>query len=156
MSRPSRWTVPAVGGRWPVIRLNRVDLPAPLGPITAAICRLATERVTSETARNPPNDLLRCATSSTARASQLERQRVNAADDAAREGEQQHQQDRAEHERPVLRVVGDILIEPYQRRRADRRAPEEVHAAQDGHDHDLGRLRPEHVIGEYAAAEYAI
>ena len=31
MSRPSSSTWPAVGCRWPVIRLNSVDLPAPFG-----------------------------------------------------------------------------------------------------------------------------
>ena len=36
-SRPSTNTLPAVGSRWPVIRLNSVDLPAPFGSMTAAI-----------------------------------------------------------------------------------------------------------------------
>jgi len=37
ISRPSSNTRPPSGMMWPVIRLNRVDLPAPFGPITAAI-----------------------------------------------------------------------------------------------------------------------
>ena len=70
MSRPSSRTVPLSGCRWPVIRLNSVDLPAPFGPITAAICRVSTVRLTSETARNPPKDLLSPLISSTAPTSQ--------------------------------------------------------------------------------------
>src|SRR5579864_8765278 len=114
MSRPSRRTLPLSGRRWPVIRLNSVDLPAPFGPITAAICRVATVRLTPETARNPPNDLERPETSSMALligagfvpagTAQAAPQRDEAADDAAGQAEQQHQQDRAEHERPILGV----------------------------------------------------
>src|SRR5580658_2443015 len=92
MSRPSRRTLPLSDRRWPVIRLNSVDLPAPFGPITAAICRVATVRLTSETARNPPNDLERPDTSSMARPSQSAHpapQRDEAADDAARKAEQE-------------------------------------------------------------------
>src|SRR5689334_3573766 len=65
MSRPSTMTLPAVGCRWPVIRLNRVDLPAPFGPITAAISPSATARSTSLTALKPPNDFDSPLTSST-------------------------------------------------------------------------------------------
>ena len=38
MSRPASHTRPASGRRCPVMMLNRVDFPAPLGPMTAAIC----------------------------------------------------------------------------------------------------------------------
>src|SRR5215472_7189952 len=109
MSRPSSRTLPLVGRRWPVIRLNNVDLPAPLGPITAAICRVSTVRLTSLTARNPAKDLLSPWTSSTAPPPHSSPQRNEAADDAARQGEQQYQEDRTEHKRPVLRIVGDFL-----------------------------------------------
>src|SRR5690348_18245903 len=107
MSRPSSRTVPLSGCRWPVMRLNSVDLPAPLGPITAAIWRVSTVRLTSQTARKPAKDLERPAISSTATALQPVPQERDTADDPAGEGEQQHQEDRAEHKRPVLRVVGD-------------------------------------------------
>src|ERR1043166_9009063 len=103
MSRPSRKTSPAVGWRWPVIRLNRVDLPAPFGPITAAIWPSGTARLTSLTARKPPKDLLKDRTSSIARRP-LSADPGDAsgepADDAAGKDEQQHQQDDAENERP--------------------------------------------------------
>src|SRR5215469_16096821 len=112
MSRPSSTTLPLSGGRWPVIRLNRVDLPAPLGPITAAICCVSTRRLTSETARKPAKDFEMPLSSSNALAprGRIGRgaafamtvveplpQTVERADNAAGKTEQQHDQDRAEH-----------------------------------------------------------
>src|SRR5262249_4821493 len=108
MSRPSTKTWPAVGCRCPVIRLNSVDLPAPFGPMTAAISPSATARSTSETARKPPNDLDRPLTSSTGRplplAAEPGKAGQYAADDPPGEGEQQDQKDDAQHERPVFGV----------------------------------------------------
>src|SRR6266496_6262 len=66
---PSSDICPAVGARNPVIRLNTVVLPAPLGPMspsTSPGCR-ANDR--SETARRPPKTLLSPRTSSNAMAS---------------------------------------------------------------------------------------
>src|SRR6185312_13787219 len=153
MSRPSSLTVPVSGCRCPVMRLNSVDLPAPFGPMTAAICRVSTDRLTSDTARKPPKDLLTPAISSTRPTSHPRPERVDAADNPPGKHEQQDQEDRAQHERPILRVVGDFLVEPNQGQRADRRSPEEIHAAEDRHDHDLGRFGPEDKVGEDAAAE---
>src|SRR5262249_41673937 len=113
MSRPSRRTLPLSGRKCPVIRLNSVDLPAPFGPVS-------TVRSTSETARNPEKDLPSPRSSSTAGSPQAPPQGVDAAQDAAREAEQQHQQDHAEEEGPILRVVGDFLVEPDDRESADR------------------------------------
>src|SRR5262249_58351605 len=80
-------------------------------------------------------------------------QQIEAADDAAREAEQQDEQDGAEDERPVLRIVGDHLVEPDQRRGANRRSPKIAYAPEDRHDDDLGRFRPENIISEHAQAE---
>ena len=77
------------------------------------------------------------------------------ADDAAGKHEQQHDQDRAEDERPVLRVGGDLLVEQDQHGGADGRAPEAAEAAEDRHDQHLGRFRPVGEVGEYAAIEDA-
>src|SRR5450759_2819607 len=44
----------------PVITLKTVVLPAPFGPITLTTSRSATCRSSSEIARNPPNDSVRC------------------------------------------------------------------------------------------------
>ncbi len=56
--RPSTWMVPAVGGITPLIRLNSVLLPEPLGPMTLKISPRFTRRLTSRTARRPPNALV--------------------------------------------------------------------------------------------------
>src|SRR6266403_1983418 len=54
----SRWptnrTTPWLGLITPVIRLNKVDLPAPLGPMTARTSPSATRIVTRSTATMPP------------------------------------------------------------------------------------------------------
>src|SRR5579863_595286 len=156
MSRPSSMTCPPSGRRCPVIRLKKVDLPAPLGPITATICRVSTVRLTPATATKPAKDLLRLRISSTAWRKPMTELAISgdeSAHDAAGEGIEQYQQDRAEDERPIFGIVGDLLVEPHQREGANRRAPEIVHAAEDGHDHDLGGFRPEDVVGENAAIE---
>lgn len=57
-TRPRMTTLPAVGLRNPVSRLNRVVLPAPLGPTRACTLPSATSRSTPSTARNPRNSLV--------------------------------------------------------------------------------------------------
>src|SRR3954462_9959035 len=94
ISRPSSSTWPLSGRRWPVIRLNRVDLPAPLGPITAAICRVSTVSETSETATKPEKDFVSPAISSMSLLPQARQRGVEGAQDAAGKHEQQHDQDR--------------------------------------------------------------
>src|SRR5580704_8062447 len=159
MSRPSTNTRPAVGCRCPLMRLNSVDLPAPFGPMTAAISPSATARSTSDTARQPPNDLERPRTSSICGPLPLAADPGDASrqspDDPAGEGEQQHEQDRAKHERPVLGVGRSLLVEQDERGRADDRSPEVSDAAEDGHDHHLGGFRPVDIVGEDAAVEDA-
>src|SRR5438270_11382969 len=102
MSRSSSSTCPLSGRRCPVIRLNRVDLPAPFGPITAAICRASTRNDTSETATKPENDLRRPDISSIAPAPETPDRAVDGAEDAAREQKQTHDQDRAREERHII------------------------------------------------------
>src|SRR6266542_4062679 len=163
MSLPSSSTCPASGCRCPVMRLKKVDLPAPLGPITAAISPRATARLTQLTAMKPSKALRRERTSSMAHrlrcrprfltpAARCVGQR---ADDPAGEGEEEHDQHRAENERPVFGVGGDLLVEEDERSRAYRRPPEMPHPAEDRHDQRLGRLRPKGEVREDAAVEDA-
>jgi uncharacterized protein YhdP len=58
-SSPSKMIEPWVGGSTPAIRLNSVDLPAPLGPIRPTISPRPTEIETSLLATRPPK---RCQT----------------------------------------------------------------------------------------------
>src|SRR5512145_3175108 len=53
-SRPASVTLPEVGTRSPESRLVSVDLPAPLGPITAWMRSRQRSSVTSLTAARPP------------------------------------------------------------------------------------------------------
>ena len=64
-SCPSNVMRPLVAGSARLIRLKKVVLPAPLGPMIPVIDPAATVKSTSSTARKPPKDLLsRCASSS--------------------------------------------------------------------------------------------
>ena len=53
-SDPPNSMRPLVGATSPVIKLNKVVLPAPLGPITANASPAATARLTSSTALSAP------------------------------------------------------------------------------------------------------
>jgi hypothetical protein len=55
MSRPNRATLPVVGRSSPDSRLNRVVLPAPLGPMMPNRAPAATRSDTSATAVTPRN-----------------------------------------------------------------------------------------------------
>src|SRR5215218_3150605 len=57
MSWPSRWTEPLSGVSSPVMRLNRVVLPAPFGPMIRRRSPGSTLRLTSVVTRSPPNAL---------------------------------------------------------------------------------------------------
>src|SRR5688572_11863455 len=154
MSRPSRSTEPVSARRWPVMRLKNVVLPAPLGPMMAAICPRATPRLTPPTAWKPSNDLRMSRTSSTARP-QAVPGGVERAHDPARKHEEQHDEDAAEDEGPVLRVRGDLLVEHEEDEGAHGGPVEVAHPAQNGHDEDLGRFGPVREVGEHAAVEDA-
>src|SRR5664279_5319600 len=54
MSRPSRITFPAFGGSRPVMTLNRVVLPAPLGPMSPVTDPGSVSMATSSSATLPP------------------------------------------------------------------------------------------------------
>src|SRR3972149_5139295 len=155
ISRPARNTAPASGRRWPVTRLKSVVLPAPFGPMIAAISPRARARLTPATARKPSNALWPPRPSSTPEPQEAPAPGVERADEPAGEREQQHDQDRAEHERPGLGVGRDLLVQHEQHERADGGPVEVAHAAEDRHDEDLGGLRPVDEVGEHAAVEDA-
>ena len=58
MSWPSKMMVPEVGGKNPLIRLKKVVLPAPFGPMMAHSSPLATFSETSRTATRLPKRLV--------------------------------------------------------------------------------------------------
>src|SRR5215471_1900500 len=60
------------------MRLKLVVLPAPLGPISAIVSFSLTEKLTSCTARSPPNRLLRLRTTSASAIARLRPHRLAA------------------------------------------------------------------------------
>src|SRR5215470_6891495 len=155
-SRSLNTTRPPSGCRCPVIRLKSVVLPAPLGPIMALIEPRGTVNDTPPTASKPSKRLVICRTSSTGRPPlRAAPEGGDRAADAAREHEQQDDQDGAEDERPVLGVGDDLLVEPDQDQRAQGRPVEGGHAAQQRHDQYLGGLGPVREVREDPAVEDA-
>src|SRR5262249_38722839 len=141
-SRPFSATRPASARRWPVIRLNSVVLPAPLGPMMALTLPFGTSNETRETATKPSNDLVRSRTSSTPRPPDPAAEQLGGAGQPAGEAEQQDDQDDAEHERPVLRVRDHLLADENQRVRAQGRAQQRAQAAEQRNEEAPGRLAP--------------
>src|SRR5262245_19768660 len=138
MSRPWNSTLPPSLRTWPVSRLKSVDLPAPFGPITAAMVCAGTSRLTSATALKPLNDLRMLRTLSILAPPDAHETGAQGAEDAAGENEHQDDQDRAEDQRPVLSVCIDLLVEQDQDRSTYGRSPKVSDASQDGHDQNLG------------------
>src|SRR5439155_29383 len=111
-SRPLSVTRPRSGRRWPVIRLKTVVLPAPLGPMIAPMLPRGASKLTPPTATNPSKIFTRSRTSSTARPpEQAARERAGGAGDPAGKPEQEHHQHGAQHQRPVLGVRDDLLVQ---------------------------------------------
>src|SRR6266436_890572 len=155
-SRSLKRTLPASGRRWPVMRLNSVVLPAPLGPMMALIDPRGTVKRTPLTAWKPSKLLRSPVTSSTRRPSPHSLPEGHERPgDAPGEDEEQHHQDGAEDERPVLGVGDDLLVEPDQHGRPEGGAEERAHAPEERHDQDLGGLGPVGEIGEDTAIEDA-
>src|SRR5262245_36631898 len=100
-----------------------------------------TVKETPPTASNPSKLLVTRRTSSTGWPPlEPPPQRADRAGEPPREDEEQDHQDGSQDERPVLGIGHDLLIEPDQGQRAHRGAPKGAHAAEQGHDQDLGRL----------------
>ena len=78
---------------------------------------------------------------------------LDEAHDSAGEDVDQRQQDDAEHDRPVLGERRHHRVEHDQDSRPQRRAEEDVRTAEERHEQDLRRLRPERIVGEGPTAE---
>src|SRR5580658_1602387 len=71
MSVPPKWTRPRVGGWRPVITLNSVVLPAPLGPMSPCTLPASTDTSTSFRAWIPPKRTVICSATSSANGTHL-------------------------------------------------------------------------------------
>src|ERR1700752_4671839 len=123
-SRPLSTTRPVSARRGPGIRVNRVVLPAPLGPMIALTLPFGTSNETRDTAVKPSKALVSSRTSSTPRSPEPPPEQLGGAGEPAGEAEQQDDQNGAEHERPVFRVRDNLLVEEDQRQRPHARPPE--------------------------------
>src|SRR5437870_2991009 len=98
MARPRNSMAPASARSWPVRMLNSVDLPAPLGPISARISPRASAMLTPATAWTPPKDFRTASTRRTG--GSLTTSPGQQADEAVREGQHQRAQGEAERRPP--------------------------------------------------------
>ena len=164
---PSTLTSPPVGVSWPRMQLNSVDLPQPFGPIRPRISPSCTSKETPSTAWMPPKLFLMLAdfedrghgaVSSLDFGDRAQRgRRLGAAlgqiavEDAENAGrridQQQHHDDRIEHQIIALREA-----QPFRQQHGDHRAeerPEEKAGAADDHHHqqiERERQRERHRI----------
>src|SRR5690349_8653000 len=136
IERPRQRTSPPSARSWPLTMLKNVDLPAPLGPISARISPRDSANDTSSTARTPPNARRTRCTSRTD-ADSVMRTRPDHAEKAAREHQDDQHEDRAEHELPVLRVARDERIEQLVEGGAERRAGRRLDATEQHHHERL-------------------
>src|SRR3990172_9153241 len=155
MSRPLKLMRPASGTRCPVITLKRVLLPAPLGPMIAAISPGSTRRLTPTRAWKPPKALATPETSSTGRSRRPARGSPSQKDPRQTPGEHVDQREKndAQHDRPVFRVRRHHRVEDDEDPRAQGRPQEDVRPAEEGHEEHLGGLGPEGVLRGGAAGE---
>src|SRR2546429_6668781 len=147
MSDPSKRIAPASLPRLPEICPIKVVLPAPFGPMRACTSPRFTSSVTSSVATMPPKRFETFFSSSML----LPREQAGDALGGEQHDRQQHDADpktcvllivREYRGEPVDAVVGDQVLEPEQRGRADHSAPEPSRAAHDHHHHERARLCP--------------
>src|SRR5262245_14003666 len=138
MFSPAKKTSPAVGLSTLVIRLKTVDLPAPLGPMTARISPGSTVRSTLSTATSAPKRRTRPLHSSSGTGRLLAVARVGDVafgqqsagqnpPDALRREHHEDDEDGAEDERPEVGQLRQVMLEENER-----------HAAQDRADQGAG------------------
>src|SRR5437660_849824 len=144
-STPSNSTRPVVGTVSPARQLKKVDLPAPLGPISPMISPSATARSAPRTAKKLPNDLETfCALSSMLTPRQQGRHAMPPFVHAARlEPREQHDDAAIEDVSEARAAAAEPGIgrglQRHQDQRTDERAEQRPRAAQGGDDHHLHR-----------------
>src|SRR5712671_4341808 len=126
----AKWTLPWVGFRTPVIRLNSVDLPAPFGPITARTSPSSTCIDTWSTATRPPKRRVSSSSSSNATAvcrfGGTAEAGAREAPDPLRREDHECNKDQAEKQGPGLGVIAELVLDHQKKcsakNRADQRA----------------------------------
>src|ERR1700722_3668558 len=144
ISSPSKMTWPEVCVRKPLIRLKKVVLPAPFGPITARSSPGSTVIDTLSTATRLPKCFETFSTRNRLTMSPFSRCRLSPDDaqNAAREEQHDEHEEQADERHPVLRLARNVVLQHQKDRRADQRPPEAAHAAQHRHDDEIAGLVP--------------
>src|SRR5208282_3936670 len=113
ISRSSNITLPALGSSSPEIRLTRVVLPAPLGPITAWIRPARKASDTPSTAARPPKRRAKPRTTRTGSTTFSLRPLYEPAQ-AARQKQHRQDDDDAQRQEPMPRRVGQRVLQQHQ------------------------------------------
>src|SRR6056297_1763488 len=150
-SRPAKLTWPASGLRAPQIWAIRVDLPAPLGPITAWISPGRRSRLTSSQARTAPKDLLNPLVVRMGSVMRHPPARQKP-DDATPCEEHDQKKEKAEPDMPERADSAQHMFERDEERRPRHRPVKPPDSAEDHEDHDLAA----HLPGEHAGAHEAV
>src|SRR5688572_23337271 len=129
---------PEEGARAPVSMLTKVVLPAPFGPMRAWRAPGSSRKSMLSATVRAPNALQRLFVSS---------EYIEDAEDAAAGEEHHDDEEHADAEVPVLRVLlGEIVLRDEVHHRPDEGAVEAADAAEDQHHQQVARgLEPEHV-----------
>src|ERR1700686_5205018 len=134
-SWPLNRMVPEVARSSPDRRFKKVDLPAPLGPMTACTSPAVKAKETLSTAASAPKRRESCTASSTASATRASQD----AGDAAREEQYDDDDEAADQRAPVRRDLLAIVFDEGEEQRADHRAIQGPLAAQQhGHEQQPG------------------
>src|SRR6516165_10689598 len=144
------------------MRLNKVDLPAPFGPITARTSPSSTRIDTWSTATRPPKRRVSSSSSSNATAVLLlycgsaAKAGADEAPYAFRGEDHEGDENEAEEQGPGLRVIAELMLDRQEERRTQYRADQGAGAADDDHDQNLPREQPEQQLGICEAGEWRI
>src|ERR1700674_193237 len=153
---PARSTSPIVGRSSPLITLNSVLLPAPLGPMSARRSARSIERETPSSATTPPKRLVTDSTWSSgmfAAASDHRPERREEAGEPARREQHDRDQHSADDEHlPLVGLRGDPRLEQREDRCADDTAPQRLPSAEQHHDEQRHRIGPMQVCQAHERA----
>src|SRR5512143_1698057 len=151
-------TSPPSGTSFPVIRLNRVVFPAPLGPMMALSSPFRTPKLTSWVTFKPPNAFARRRTSRMGGRVSIPhpaplpvRPLVERPDDTPGEEDDDRQHDPPDPDLPELGVLPDHILDEEDDPGTHQRAEEGGDPAEDAHQDHLARLGPvQHVRADGA------
>src|SRR6516225_10525443 len=123
MSSPAKLMLPWLGLSTPVMRLNKADLPAPFGPITARTSPASTRIDTWSTATRPPKRWVSSSSSSNATGvfrlfcGSAAKAGADEAPYAFRGEDHKSDEDEAEEQGPGLRVIAELMLDRQEERR---------------------------------------